>query len=61
MNELTLNPGAGTAPAGDKQIAVPVPSAPAARRRGELRARRRLNDARPLHTNDGGFRPFRVY
>ena len=60
MNELTLNPGAAATPAGDRQIVVPVLSAPSGRRRGESRPRRRFN-ARVLQTSDGGFRPFRVY
>ncbi|HEY7928506.1 MAG TPA: hypothetical protein VID71_00755 [Steroidobacteraceae bacterium] len=60
MNELTLNPGLAALPAGEKQIVLPVPAAPSVQRRGELRARRRLN-ARVLQTSDGGFRPFRIY
>lgn len=60
MNELTLNPGIATIPADDRQVVVPVASAPNPRRRGETRARRRFN-ARVLQTSDGGFRPFRVY
>jgi hypothetical protein len=60
MNELTLNPGAATLPAGEKQIAVPVLSDPSVRRRDEARPRRRFN-ARVLQTSDGGFRLFRVY
>ncbi|HWG76367.1 MAG TPA: hypothetical protein VN660_06185 [Steroidobacteraceae bacterium] len=60
MNELTLNPGIAAVPVGEKRIAVPVVPAPSGRRRGEARARRRFN-ARVLQTNDGGFRPFRVY
>jgi hypothetical protein len=60
MNELMLNPGLASLPAGDKQIAVPVLAAPSVRRRGELRVRRRFN-ARVLQTSDGGFRPFRIY
>ncbi|HEX4050252.1 MAG TPA: hypothetical protein VHY19_05175 [Steroidobacteraceae bacterium] len=60
MNELTLDPGIAALPAGEKQIAVAVLPAQAARPRGEPRLRRRLN-ARALQTSDGGFRPFRVY
>ena len=60
MNELTLNPGDAAMPVGDKQIVVPELPAPSARRRGELRLRRRLS-ARVLQTSDGGFRPFRIY
>ncbi|HTT06522.1 MAG TPA: hypothetical protein VMF64_14675 [Steroidobacteraceae bacterium] len=60
MNELTLNPGLETLPAGEKQIVLPVLAAPSVRRRSEIRQRRRFS-ARVLQTSDGGFRPFRIY
>jgi hypothetical protein len=62
MSELTLNPGV-VAPQADRPLSVPaLPVVELdVRRRAEARARRRFTAVRPLHTNDGGFRPFRVY
>jgi hypothetical protein len=66
MTELTLNPGTESAPAGDKQLAVPalagVTETTGLRRGLAARsARRRFSATRTLRVTDGGFRPFRVY
>ncbi len=62
MSDLTLNPGAtAVTPAADKPLVVPALPALNARRRTDLRARRRFTSPRPLRIDDGGFRLFRIY